>query len=199
MLGFANQFLGGLFITPIGTDLNPLGAIKGHLQQWKGRLEKRALDQAWYELQQAQQRYCNLFEQPKIVYPDIAKESRFTLDEDGRYLDMTAFALANADLFLLAILNSKAVWFFLKRTAAVLGDADKGGRLRLKRQYLEKVPIPNLTHSNRVTLNRIVNRIIIQKRSDYTSDTSELEREIDKLVYELYGLTKEEIAIVEGK
>lgn len=121
-----------IIYTPIGTNLNELSPIKHHLQQYKTRLGKRALSQAWYELQQAQQRYCRLFEKPKIVYPDIAKESRFTLDVGGRYIDMTAFALASSDLCLLAILNSKAVWFFLKRTAAVLGDADKGGRLRAK-------------------------------------------------------------------
>jgi len=31
------------------------------------------------------------------------------------------------------------------------------------------------------------------------ADTSAIERKIDEMVYELYGLTPEEIAIVEGK
>jgi len=42
-------------------------------------------------------------------------------------------------------------------------------------------------------------RIIVAKKADASADTSELEREIDELVYQLYGLTKEERKIVEGK
>lgn len=187
-----------IIYTPIGTNLNELGPIKNHLQPWKTRLEERALNQAWYELQQAQQRYCRLFEKPKIVYPDIAKEPRFTLDVGGRYIDMTAFALASSDLCLLAILNSKAVWFFLKRTAAVLGDADKGGRLRLKRQFLEKVPIPAVPTEKQKTVERLVERILSAKQSDAEADTSAWEREIDDLVFALYGLTKEEKALVQA-
>ena len=37
------------------------------------------------------------------------------------------------------------------------------------------------------------------KRADPQADTTELEREIDRMVYQLYGLTDEEIAIVEGQ
>ncbi|MEI6091225.1 MAG: hypothetical protein WCR42_12290 [bacterium] len=37
------------------------------------------------------------------------------------------------------------------------------------------------------------------KQSDPTADTSDLEQQVDKLVYELYGLTDEEIKIVEGR
>ena len=36
------------------------------------------------------------------------------------------------------------------------------------------------------------------KETELTADTSALEAEIDRLVYELYGLTEEEIRIVEG-
>lgn len=49
------------------------------------------------------------------------------------------------------------------------------------------------------TIIELVNKILATKKADTTSDTSELEHEIDELVYELYGLTEDEIAIVEGK
>ncbi len=45
----------------------------------------------------------------------------------------------------------------------------------------------------------IVNRILAAKRADPAADTSAWEREIDALVYQLYGLTAEEIAVVEGQ
>ena len=44
---------------------------------------------------------------------------------------------------------------------------------------------------------RWIYQILSAKKSDPNSDTSKLEAEIDKLVYELYGLTEEEIKIVE--
>ena len=186
-----------IIYTPIGTNPDLLGPLKAHLHKWKDRLKERALSQEWYELQQAQQRYCKLFESSKIVYPDIAKESRFTFDEQGRYLDMTAFAIASADKSLLAILNSKAVWFFLKQTAAVLGDANKGGRLRLKRQYLEKIPIPHIPQAERAILESLATKILNINADKPGSDTSALDSEINRVVYGLYKLTIEEIAVVE--
>jgi adenine-specific DNA-methyltransferase len=44
-----------------------------------------------------------------------------------------------------------------------------------------------------------VDRILAAKERDPKADTTALEREIDRLVYELYGLTEDEIKIVEGK
>ena len=43
----------------------------------------------------------------------------------------------------------------------------------------------------------LINQILFLKKSDPQADTSTLEAEIDQLVYELYGLTADEIAIVE--
>jgi hypothetical protein len=45
---------------------------------------------------------------------------------------------------------------------------------------------------------RLVARILSAKKRDSGADVSAFEREIDKLVYGLYGLTAEEIKIVEG-
>jgi len=45
----------------------------------------------------------------------------------------------------------------------------------------------------------LVDRILAAKRADPSTDVSAWEREIDALVYQLYGLTAEEIAVVEGK
>jgi hypothetical protein len=45
----------------------------------------------------------------------------------------------------------------------------------------------------------LVNQILAAKKKDPNADTSVLEKEIDEMVYALYGLTPEEIAIVEGR
>ena len=60
------------------------------------------------------------------------------------------------------------------------------------------MPIPNATAEQQEHVASRVDRILAAKKRNPSADTSALEREIDKLVYQLYGLTDEEIAVVEG-
>jgi len=46
-------------------------------------------------------------------------------------------------------------------------------------------------------LDEKVSQILIAKKQDPNADTNALEREIDQLVYALYGLTEKEIQIIE--
>lgn len=63
--------------------------------------------------------------------------------------------------------------------------------------YVSPIPIPPQPNDEQISA--LVERILAAKRADPQADTSELEREIDRLVYALYGLTEEEIAVVEGR
>jgi len=74
-------------------DIDKYPAIKKYLSQFKERLQQRATSHLhdWHELQQPQSGIFHSYEVTKIVYPDIAKESRFTMDPSGSYIDMTAF------------------------------------------------------------------------------------------------------------
>lgn len=74
--------------------------------------------------------------------------------------------------------------------------ATKFLNLAIKAEYLKQVMIPSDSDGNIITL---VNDILQTKRLNSEADTSSLEREIDQRVYQLYGLTDDEIAIVEGK
>lgn len=62
---------------------------------------------------------------------------------------------------------------------------------------LKSIPIPLTTLVQQDEIARIVKQMFLRKQSMLTSDTSDLEHDIDKLVYELYGLTEEEIAVIE--
>jgi len=67
-------------------------------------------------------------------------------------------------------------------------------------KYIEKIPIPLITDDNIVTVTKIeklVNLILEKKEKDKQVDISKETDEIDKLVYQLYDLTEEEIKIVE--
>ncbi len=62
-------------------------------------------------------------------------------------------------------------------------------------QYLGKIPVPKVLPKE---LGEKVDSIIAAKKTDPSADTSSLEAEIDEIVFDLYGLTAEERAIVQG-
>ena len=66
----------------------------------------------------------------------------------------------------------------------------------MQKVFLEKIPIIKPPINEGVT--NLVEEILLIKETDPAADTSALEAEIDRLVYELYGLTEEEIGIIES-
>ena len=115
----------------------------------------------------------------------------------------------------MGILNSKLIWLFLKRTCSVLGDADKKGRLLQQKIYIEQIPIRTINFANpadKARHDRMVSLVTQMLDLNKKVQDARLEQEktllsrqieatdaaIDKLVYELYGLTEEEIKVVEG-
>ena len=129
-----------LIWTYIGVPITQYPAVFNHLQQFEGKLVKRK-DQGehWWELRSCT--YYDDFEKPKIVYPDIGMSCRFCFDESGLFLTNNAYLIPASDLYLLALLNSHLTFYYLKHICMVLGDADRGGRLRFIYQYMQDLPI----------------------------------------------------------
>ena len=65
-------------------------------------------------------------------------------------------------------------------------------------EYFDSIPIIKLDNSKMTPFIELYDKIATTKKQSPTADTTALESEIDQLVYELYGLTEEEIGIVEG-
>ncbi|WP_027004041.1 DUF7149 domain-containing protein [Hugenholtzia roseola] len=95
--------------------------------------------------------------------------------------------------FLLALLNSKIINFWYKNYFE--NTHLSGGYIRFDIPYMKKIPIaiPSTDLQNKII--KLVKQILVQKEKG--QDTSKLEAQIDRLVYELYDLTEEEIKIVE--
>ena len=191
-----------------GVDISRYPAVEEHLKPFKGRLLKRATRQEWYELQQPQYAYVPYFDNPKIIFPDIAIQPRFVLDDEGYYGSNTMYFIAKRDLFLLGLLNSRLGYFYFRTVCAGL-EGKRETYLRFFGQYLEGFPVikpsdKNL-HKNMVTL--VDSMLALHKSLAAARTPSEkqmLQRQIettdgqiDALVYELYGLTEEEVRIVE--
>lgn len=73
----------------------------------------------------------------------------------------------------------------------------RGGWYSFESKYIKSTPIPNLSKEEEAKLEEYAEQIITTKSQNPTADTSALEAEIDQLVYQLYGLTEEEIKIIE--
>lgn len=202
-----------MIYTHHGIDIKQYPIVQEYLKTYKAQLQQRATKQEWYELQQPQFNYSVFFDGPKIVLPDIATEPRFAYDEMGYYGATTIFFIPLKDLYLLGLLNSKLGFAYFKETCAAL-EGKNEVYYRFKRQYLQNFPVHNINFSDPAEkaahdkMVSLVERMLeLHRRSARTPQEKEMiQREIestdgaiDALVYELYGLTGEEIEIVEGR
>jgi len=163
-----------------------------HLKSYEDRAKKRHdKGDYWWELRNCA--YYDLFDRPKIIFPNLQSSNKFSFDDKGVYLNAPAVFLPTDDLYLLGVLNSSIIWYFLKSICVVRS----GGFIEVKPQYFEQIPIPELDLKIENDLSMSVNQILSLKKQNPEADTSTLEAEIDQLVYELYGLTEEEVRIVE--
>lgn len=117
-------------------------------------------------------------------------------DNDGIIITNTLMSFSIDDRlsekFWLAYLNSKFVSWYAYNF--IYARAIRG--MDFYNFYIQQVPIPNISKEYQKIFIGLVDQILIQKSQN--QDTSFLEQQIDNLVYKLYDLTEEEIAIIEG-
>jgi adenine-specific DNA-methyltransferase len=167
--------------------------IFSHLEPFKEKAKKRFdKGEFWWELRNCA--YYDLFDKPKIIFPNLQNTNKFALDDTGVYLNAPAVFLPSNDKALLAVLNSKVVWHFLKSICVIRS----GGYIEVKPQYFEQIPIPNIDATIQNKLTVLADKAIQAKTKNQQADITEIENQIDQLVYQLYELTAEEIKIVEG-
>ncbi len=181
-----------------GIDISAYTAIADYLQQFKNRLipgipgGRKPGPYQWYEIQDSTAYYSE-FEKPKIIYPDIAKEPEFTYDEVGMYGGNTMYILPTDGLFLLGILNSSVVNYFYRQTSPSIQQ----GYLRFIATYMERIPIPDPTPDQRAAIEGLVRKLLDARGQG--PQVAAWEAELNARVYQVYGLTAEEIAVIEGK
>ena len=161
--------------------------------------------------------FPELFENDKLMFINVVKDRlRFAHDGKGFYNSHTVLNCVRLDLlsrashvsarramrdadkkfaeqfsyeFLLGVLNSRLInWYF----QSFLSES-----LHFYPNDAKQLPIPNATLEQQKPIVQLANRILDTKRTTPDADTSALENDIDQLVYSLYDLIAEEIAIVE--
>jgi hypothetical protein len=196
-----------------------------YLEENYSRLSKRnkgKLPDGWYGY--VYKKNHTRFGTPKIVVPSLGTGSCFALDANGDYFFVGSGAGGGGGYgiiptderigdirFLLGLLNSRLLSFLIRKTSTPF----RGGYIALNRQYIERLPIQlvDLEASEGKKLHdRMVQLVekmltLMPKVRAATGDAEKAilrnavdatDQQIDELVYELYGLTKEEIALVEG-
>ncbi len=144
-------------------------------------------------------RELRYFINPKIIFKGMFVNNEFAFD-DKKYFVGFSFSLIiqkdkNYDLkYILSILNSGFAldWFYKN-------GKKRGAGVDIGVEKLRLFPIKIANTDDQKPFTEIVDQILAAKKKDPNADTSALERQIDKMVYALYDLTPEEIAIVEGK
>lgn len=199
-----------LFSDGITKESHP--KVMAYLEQHKAALQKRTDIQGkskkWYELRPCN--YYDEFAKPKILYPDITERPSFSYDTLGSFASNTCYFIPKDDKYLLGLLNSRLMAFYMDHTVAKA----RGGYFRMFTEYIQDLPICDPkqgSKSNRRLRDAIVANVdellkLMPKRQEARTDQekTQLDRQIraadkklDALVYKLYGLNNDDIKLIE--
>ncbi len=155
-----------------------------HFSKFKNELCQRAdAQKVWYSLRECT--YYDMFPLVKIIYPDISTRCRFAMDKSGLMLTDGAYFIPVEDYYLLGILNSSVAEFYFRNYCANIGNAAKGGRFRLKKIYMENLPIKNRLSNEKLSqqIANLAYKATLEERFDSTTQD-----ELNSLVMDLYNI-----------
>lgn len=157
----AEQFL---IFARRGIDSERYPAVLDYLSRFRERLEPKPADWSderdgkwagrktgsyrWYEIQDTVD-YWRGFEVPKIMWSDISKLPRFSMDRRAHYLGNTGYFIPTDDYYLLGVMASWATWFAISKTSQPLRLRGDRWQYRLFTQFLELLPIPDAGDADR--------------------------------------------------
>ncbi len=181
-------------------DIGKYPNIASHLAKYRDILAHREQvnnsDNAWFRIRGAKRKYF-VNTGRHIVTPYRSKTNRFAITDGSTYGAGDIYLLTNINdsyvEFLLGVLNSKLIYFWLYNRGKRKGDM-----LEFYQTPMSQIPIAISAPEQKQAIEKLVHEIIADKTANPVADTSALESQIDQLVYQLYNLTPEEIAIVEA-
>ena len=158
-----------------------------------GSKARKKTQHSWFELQDSTT-YHKEFSKEKLFWMDMSPEGRFTYLYEETFCNNKGFMLTGESLkYLCAVLNSTLITWYMRNTARTTGM----GLMQWEKFAVERIPIPKIAAAEQEPFVKLVDEILAAKAADPEADTEPLEWEIDRLVYDLYGLTEEEDTAVE--
>jgi len=174
----------------IKTNIKKYPNIQKHLDNFKNVITS---DNKPYGLHRA--RVEDFFVGEKIISLRKCLQPTFTYTDFNCYVSQTFFVIKTAryDIkYLTGLLNSKLIAFWLRHNGKM-----QGSHYQIDKAPLMNIPIMIPSEDLEKKIKSQVEIILDQKEIPSANETSKLECQIDQLVYQLYELTEEEIAIVE--
>jgi hypothetical protein len=177
--------------------------LKSHRTKLEGRGSLEKYHRAWWEPMWS--RPPENMMRAKIVTPHLTLLPRFSLDLKGKYAVSRspllypkegAFEgrLINEDdllRFFLAVLNSSTCYWFISQHSHVY----RGGYVMLESKTLATTPVPNPVQVTPIQFRNIV-KLVDDRLKASEAQSTEIENSLDRLVAELYGLSKEECSLI---
>ena len=162
-------------IKPINIDDYP--AVKNHLDKYFPELEKRQdKGDTPYNLRNCA--YIEDFYKQKIVWGNLNLSASYSIAPEGMFVNAPCPMIVPANDYLLAMLNSKVADYYIRN----LGVTRNGGYFEYKPMFIEKLPVPFASNE----IEQEIKKTLQKQKYD----------EIDRIVYELYNLTKDEIEFI---
>ncbi len=164
--------------------------IKGHLDRFRRVITS---DNKPYGLNRARNEHFFLGE--KIISVRKCAKPTFTYVDFDCYVSATFYVIKTNRVnqkYLTGLLNSRLIAFWLKHRGKM-----QGTNYQIDKQPLLALPIHVPSSEQQTTVATLVNQILYPRNADPEADIATIEKKIDQIVYLLYGLTPEEIAIVE--
>ncbi|MGL2628740.1 DUF7149 domain-containing protein [Helicobacter pylori] len=187
-------------------DIDDYLSLKTYLSQFRPRIDqsgekgcRKKTSNQWFETQDTIA-YHGDFEKEKIVWASVGFVEYCMIPgllilDTNYFFEVSKFG--NTKNYLLGLLNSKLLTFWLKLKNTPLGDI---GAYRNYKYNIMELPMVKITAKNKKIADKItalVDKILQAKAKDPKANTQGLEKEIDALVYQLYNLTDEEIKTIE--
>jgi len=185
----------------------------------RGRESGKADNAQWYGY--IYRKNLTLFETPKLMVQVISLYGRYAFEEDGLYFtgggNGPYYGVRWSDAedqhslhFLQGLLNSRLSDFYLHKVSTTF----RGGYWSYGKRFIEQIPIRTIDFSNPKDVARhdqmveLVNQMLTlheqlaaaqigQEKTIIQRQIEATDRQIDQRVYELYGLTEEDIRLVE--
>lgn len=173
-----------------GEDITPYSVV------WNG---KEYVD---YGPKIANPRQPKYFKGKRILVREITNPKIYAaITETEFYHDPAIIVILDNQkdtLLLLAVLNSKTATFYHFNNSP---KATKGAFPKILVKDIKDFPFPSIdTSDKKISIEKIeslINIIVNKKREDPNTDTYNIENQIDKLIYDLYGLSSSEIGVIE--
>jgi hypothetical protein len=202
---YYNESNENLIFTRRGCIIDNYPLLKEHLSQFYNQLKPKISSTdlegrkpgkyKWFEILDNTAYYQEFEKSEKIIWGLTADKWAFAYDGNQHFLPSNGYILTSSNIpikYILGVLNSK----LMKHYFGYIGVMTAGGAYTLKAASISSLPFKVAIDTS--ALVDIVNSILKIKKADKNADISEQERKIDSFVYQLYGLTDEEIKIIEG-